>query len=76
MKNEKIYNMPFGKVYGLLINKALRKNRTQKEVIELTSWLLGYSEEEITNLTIVVSSSFVYVPTSLESIKSVNTCLK
>ena len=49
MKNEKIYNMPFGKVYGLLINKALRKNRTQKEVIELTSWLLGYSEEEINN---------------------------
>ena len=49
MKNEKIYNMPFGKVYGLLINKALRKNRTQKEVDELTSWLLGYSEEEINN---------------------------
>ena len=49
MKNEKIYNMPFGKVYGLLTNKALSKNRTQKEVIELTSWLLGYSEEEINN---------------------------
>ena len=49
MKNEKIYNMPFGKVYGLLINKALRKNRTQKEVDELTSWLLGYSKEEINN---------------------------
>ena len=49
MKNEKIYNMPFGKVYGLLINKALRKNRTEEEVYELTSWLLGYSEEEINN---------------------------
>ena len=54
MKNEKIYNMPFGKVYGLLINKALRKNRTQKEVIELTSWLLGYSEEEINNASSIV----------------------
>ena len=47
MKNEKIYNMPFEKVYSLLINKAIRKNRTEEEVYELTSWLLGYSEEEI-----------------------------
>lgn len=49
MKNEKIYNMPFEKVYSLLINKAIRKNRTEEEVYELTSWLLGYSEEEINN---------------------------
>ena len=36
MKNEKIYNMPFEKVYSLLINKAIRKNRTEEEVYELT----------------------------------------
>ena len=33
----------------LLINKAIRKNRSEEEVYELTSWLLGYSEEEINN---------------------------
>ncbi|MGN1406089.1 MAG: DUF2200 family protein [Erysipelotrichaceae bacterium] len=49
MKNEKIYSMPFNKVYPLLINKAERKNRNKSEVLELTSWLLGYSEEEINN---------------------------
>ena len=47
MKNEKIYNMLFNKVYPLLINKALRKNKTESEVHVLTSWLLGYCEEEI-----------------------------
>lgn len=47
MANEKVYGMSFAKVYGLLIAKAERKGRTFAEVIEVTKWLTGYSENEI-----------------------------
>lgn len=47
MENEKVYGMSFRKVYGLLTEKAERKGRTRQEVTKLTSWLTGYSEEEI-----------------------------
>lgn len=50
MTNEKVYNMSFAKVYPLLINKAVRKSRTPEEVYEVTSWLTGYSGEEIQEL--------------------------
>lgn len=35
MGNEKIYQMDFSKVYGLLVQKAERKGRTRQEVDEL-----------------------------------------
>ena len=35
MDYEKVYQMPFAKVYPLLVNKALRKGRTQAEVDEI-----------------------------------------
>lgn len=47
MQNEKIYKMSFSKVYGLLIAKAERKGRFLEEVLELTSWLTGYTSEQI-----------------------------
>ncbi|MBQ2433460.1 MAG: DUF2200 domain-containing protein [Clostridia bacterium] len=47
MDNQKIFNMAFSKVFPLLIQKAERKGRTRAEVIEVTSWLTGYSPEEI-----------------------------
>lgn len=47
MTNEKVYNMPFGKVYPLLVSKAERKGRTQEEVFQIITWLTGYSEAEI-----------------------------
>ena len=47
MENEKIYNMAFSKVYPLLIAKAEKKNRTRAEVLEVTTWLTGYSADEI-----------------------------
>lgn len=50
MTNEKVYNMLFAKVYPLLINKAVKKSRTTEEVYEVTSWLTGYSSEEIQKL--------------------------
>ena len=47
MTNEKVYAMPFAKIYPLLVAKAQKKGRTQEEVNEIISWLTGYSEEEI-----------------------------
>lgn len=47
MNNEKVYNMPFEKVYSLLIKKAERKGRTKEEVIQIIAWLTGYSAEQI-----------------------------
>lgn len=43
MGNEKVYAMPFAKVYPLLVAKAIRKGRTQAEVDEIITWLMGYS---------------------------------
>ena len=50
MEHEKVYGMNFGKVYGMLVAKAERKNRTAEEVYEVTSWLTGYSAEQIAEL--------------------------
>ncbi|WP_167956207.1 DUF2200 domain-containing protein [Anaerosporobacter faecicola] len=47
MSNEKIYEMPFSKIYLLLVNKVIRKGRTKEEVDEVISWLTGYSQNEI-----------------------------
>ena len=47
MENEKVFAMSFAKVYPMLIAKAERKRRTKTEVLEVTSWLTGYTSEEI-----------------------------
>lgn len=50
MANEKIYNMPFAKLYPLLIAKAEKKGRTRAEVDEITCWLTGYNKENLNDL--------------------------
>lgn len=47
MDNEKVYAMPFAKVYPLLMAKAERKGRTRDEVLAVTGWLTGYAPEQI-----------------------------
>lgn len=47
MSNDKVFQMDFGKVYGLLLNKAIKKGRTKAEVDQVISWLTGYGETEI-----------------------------
>lgn len=47
MEWEKIYQMPFSKVYSLLVQKAVKKGRSREEVDQVTSWLTGYSPGEI-----------------------------
>lgn len=50
MTNEKVFQMPFAKVYSLLENKAVRKGRTAEEVQAVVTWLTGYSAEELARL--------------------------
>ena len=47
MDNEKVFQMNFGKVYELLLNKAAKKGRTKAEVDEVICWLTGYGKEEL-----------------------------
>jgi len=47
MDHEKIFSMPFAKVYSLLIAKAEKKGRSREEVFEVTCWLTGYTGEQL-----------------------------
>ena len=47
MTNDKVFQMDFGKVYGLLLDKATRKGRTQAEVDKVICWLTGYNTEQL-----------------------------
>ncbi len=47
MTNDKVFAMPIGKVYPLLVAKAERKGRTRAEVDEVTRWLTGYDQAEL-----------------------------
>ena len=50
MKPEKVYEMPFSKLYPLWVAKAGRKGRTQAETDAVICWLTGYREEELAAL--------------------------
>ena len=50
MGNEKVFAMPFAKVFPLLIAKAERKGRTRAEVYTVTTWLTGYSAAQLDEL--------------------------
>jgi len=47
MNNDKVFQMDFGKIYGLLLDKATRKGRTKAEVDEVICWLTGYILEQL-----------------------------
>jgi hypothetical protein len=42
MLKNRVFAMKFAKVYPLYVQKAQRKNRTQKEVDQIICWLTGY----------------------------------
>ena len=42
MDNEKLFNMPFARVYACYVQKAERKGRTRDEVDEILRWMTGY----------------------------------
>ena len=45
MPGANVTEMPFAKLYSLLVNKAERKGRTREEVDQVTAWLTGYTRE-------------------------------
>lgn len=47
MTSENVYNMKFGEIYPLLVNKAMKKGRTQGEVDQIITWLTGYTRTEL-----------------------------
>ena len=52
MTNEKVFAMSFAKVYPMLIAKAERKGRTRDEVLAVTAWLTGYTNERLEELLV------------------------
>ena len=52
MTNEKVFAMSFAKVYPMLIAKAERKGRTRNEVLAVTTWLTGYTNEQLEELLV------------------------
>ena len=45
-----VTEMPFDKLYSLLVAKAEKKGRTREEVDQVTAWLTGYTPEELARL--------------------------
>ena len=45
-----VLEMKFSKVYPLLLAKAQRKGRSAEEVYAVTTWLTGYSAEDLGGL--------------------------
>lgn len=41
--NERIYLMSMEKIYHLYLQKIIRKNRTEEELIQIIEWLTGYN---------------------------------
>ena len=50
MPRTDVTQLPFAKLYPLLVNKAVKKGRTREEVDRVTAWLTGYSPEELARL--------------------------
>ena len=60
MENEKLFTMPFAKVYPLLVAKAERKNRTKQEVDQIIAAVKAAHpyEEPVINAIPLFRTSF------------------
>jgi len=47
MKKEKVFAMPFARIYPLYIKKVESKGRTKAEVDEVLFWLTGYTKQTL-----------------------------
>lgn len=50
MPRADVTQMTFGKLYSLLVAKAVKKGRTRQEVDQVTSWLTGYTPDDLARL--------------------------
>lgn len=49
-KTERIYNMTYASVYPLYLAKIERKGQVESNLIEIITWLTGYSDEALETL--------------------------
>jgi hypothetical protein len=47
MPRQSVFETPFSKAYLCLVQKAERKGRTREEVDKVTTWLTGYTVEQL-----------------------------
>ena len=50
MPHTDVTKMPLAKIYPLLVAKAEKKGRTREEVDQVTSWLTGYTPQELSQM--------------------------
>ena len=50
MSRTDVTQMPFAKLYPLLVSNAEKKGRTRQEVDQVTAWLTGYTPEDLARL--------------------------
>lgn len=50
MPHKDVTQMPFAKLYPLLVAKAEQKGHTREEVDQVTTWLTGYTAGDIVRL--------------------------
>lgn len=50
MPRADVTQMEFSKIYPLLVNKAVKKGRSREEVDQVTTWLTGYSGEDLARM--------------------------
>lgn len=50
MPRADVTQMPFAKLYPLLVNKAEKKGRTRQEVDQVTAWLTGCTAQDLARL--------------------------
>ena len=50
MPRADVTQMPFAKLYSLLVAKAVKKGRTREEVDQVTGWLTGYAPEDLARM--------------------------
>lgn len=44
---QRVYKIPVASVYPFYVQKAKKKGRSQKEVIEIMRWLTGYTDAKL-----------------------------
>lgn len=49
-KTQRIYNMTYASVYPLYLAKIERKGQEESDLIDIISWLTGYSKEDLESL--------------------------
>lgn len=47
MNHERVFAMPFAKVYPMYVQKAERKGRSRDEVDQVIGWLTGYTPAQL-----------------------------